>query len=124
MKIAFASKGNEKIDEHFGWCQKFFVYEVSEDDTSFLFERDSSLKKEEESEKLRYKIECIEGCDIVYVLQIGPKAAAMVQSAGILPLRSASEDESIDEAIGKIQALIKGEQPLWLKRILLKGQHE
>ena len=121
MKIAFASKENKNVDEHFGWCQRFFVYEVGEESASFVYEIDSSQQKEDESEKLLYKIECIEGCDIVYVLQIGPKAAAMVQSAGIMPLRSTGEDESIDAAITKIQALIQSEQPLWLKRILLKG---
>ncbi|MBN2767756.1 MAG: dinitrogenase iron-molybdenum cofactor biosynthesis protein [Campylobacterales bacterium] len=124
MKIAFASKENKMIDEHFGWCQKFFVYEVNRESVSFLKEIDSSLRKEDESEKLFYKIECIAECDIVYVLQIGPKAAAMVQRAGIIPLRSADEHESVDAAILKVQTLIKEEPPLWLQRILLKHQDE
>ncbi|MDD5359247.1 MAG: NifB/NifX family molybdenum-iron cluster-binding protein [Sulfurovaceae bacterium] len=120
MKIAFASKQNVYIDEHFGWCERFFVYEVSGDGFSFAREIDSSLKYENEGEKLLYKIECIDACDIVYVLQIGPKAANMVQSAGIFPLKSSSETESIEDALQKIQYLINNNPPLWLKRILLK----
>lgn len=121
MTIAFASKQNTHIDEHFGWCERFFVYEVNSESCSFVREIDSSLKYENEGEKLLYKIECIEGCDIVYVLQIGPKAANMVQNAGIFPLKSSSEEESIEEVLQKIQNLINENPPLWLKRILFKG---
>jgi len=120
MKIAFASKDNLYINEHFGWCQKFFVYEVDKDGFSFVEEIDSSLKYEAEAEKLLYKIECIEECDIVYVSQIGPKAGNMVQNAGIFPLKSSSESQSIQEALVQIQKLINDNPPLWLKRILLK----
>lgn len=57
----------------------------------------------------------------MYVLQIGPKAANMVQNAGIFPLKSSSEEESIEEALQKLQNLINENPPLWLKRILFKG---
>lgn len=56
MTIAFASKQNIYIDEHFGWCERFFVYEVNGESFSFVHEIDSSLKYENEGEKLLYKI--------------------------------------------------------------------
>ncbi|MEA3288667.1 MAG: NifB/NifX family molybdenum-iron cluster-binding protein, partial [Campylobacterota bacterium] len=87
IKIAFASKDNIHVNQHFGWCEKFYIYEIDGDSFSLVDEVDSSLKKEEEVEKLNYKISCVEGCDIIYVSQIGPKAANMVQSAGIYPMR-------------------------------------
>jgi len=121
IKIAFASKDNIHVNQHFGWCEKFYIYEVSGETFSLVDEVDSSLKKEEEVEKLTYKIECVDGCDIIYVSQIGPKAANMVQSAGIYPMRSVSEDEKIEDVISSIQKMINGNAPLWLKRILLKG---
>jgi nitrogen fixation protein NifX len=120
MKIAFASKDNIHVNQHFGWCEKFYIYEVDGDSFSLIDEVDSSLKKEEEVEKLTYKIECVQGCDIIYVSQIGPKAANMVQSAGIYPMRSSSEDEKIEDVIKSLQKMINGNAPLWLKRILLK----
>jgi nitrogen fixation protein NifX len=121
MKIAFASKDNIHVNQHFGWCEKFYIYEVDGDSFSLIDEVDSSLKKEEEVEKLTYKIECVQGCDIIYVSQIGPKAANMVQSAGIYPMRSSSEDEKVEDVIASLQKMINGNAPLWLKRILLKG---
>lgn len=122
MKIAFASKDNIYVNQHFGWCERFYIYEVDGENFSLIDEVNSSLKKEDEVEKLTYKIECVDGCDLIYVLQIGPKAANMVQSAGIYPMKSSSEDEKIEDVINSLQKMINGNPPLWLKRILLKGK--
>ena len=121
IKIAFASKDNIHINQHFGWCEKFYLYSVDGDNYTFEEEIDSSLKKDEEVEKLLYKLECIETCDIIYVSQIGPKAANMVQAAGIYPLRSKNEDEKIEDSLKSIQKMINTNAPLWLKRILMKN---
>jgi nitrogen fixation protein NifX len=121
MKIAFASKDNEFVNQHFGWCETFYIYDVTEDDFSLISEVDSSLKFNDEREKLEYKISCLEDSDIVYVSQIGPKASAMVQSANIYPMRSSHEGEKIEDVIGSLQKLMKENPPLWLKRIMMKG---
>lgn len=121
MKIAFASKENIYVNQHFGWCEKFYIYNIDENKYELVDEIDSSLKYEDEVDKLTYKINCIQGCDIIYVSQIGPKAANMVQSSGIYPMRASSEDEEIEDVIISLQKMIKNNPPLWLKRILLKG---
>lgn len=121
MKVAFASTDGVHVNQHFGWCEMFYIYEVFEDDFNPIHEIDSTLKFENEIEKLEYKINCLEDSDIVYVLQIGPKAATLVQSAGIYPLKSTHENERIEDVIKSLQKLINGNTPLWLKRILLKN---
>lgn len=120
MKIAFASKDGEIVNEHFGWCERFFIYEVNENSYKLVEEIDSSKKYEEEVDKLEYKIECISGSDIVYVTQIGPKAANMVKLAGVYPMRSSNEEEKIEDVLKSLQKLMLDNPPLWLKRILLK----
>jgi nitrogen fixation protein NifX len=120
MKIAFASKDGIFVNEHFGWCEKFFIYEVDGEEHTFVDERDSSLKFDEEVDKLEYKINCLEDSDIVYVSQIGPKAANMVKSVGIYPMKSSSENERIEDVLVSLKKLIKNNPPLWLQRILLK----
>lgn len=120
MKVAFASKDGVHVNQHFGWCEMFYIYEVFEDDFNLVHEVDSILKFDDEIEKLEYKINCLEDSDIVYVLQIGPKAANLVQSAGIYPLKSGHENEKIEDVISSLQKLIKNNPPLWLKRILMK----
>jgi nitrogen fixation protein NifX len=119
IKIAFASKDGINVNEHFGWCEKFYIYGVDQDNYELLKEVDSSLKHEQEVDKLEYKIECIDNSDIVYVTQIGPKAANMVKYAGTYPMKASSEDEKIEDVLKSIQKMI-GNPPLWLKRILLK----
>lgn len=122
IKIAFASKDNKYINQHFGWCENFYIYEITNDDYTFLQEIDSSLKYDDEVEKLNYKISCLEDSDIVYVVQIGPKASNMVQSAGIYPIKASSESEKIEDVILSIQKMMNGDNaPLWFKRIMLKG---
>ncbi len=119
IRIAFASKDGENVNEHFGWCENFYVYEITQDSFSFIEKIDSSKKYEEEVDKLEYKIECVSGCDIVYVTQIGPKAANMVNLANIYPMRASKESEKIEDVISSMQKLMQN-PPLWLKRILLK----
>ena len=121
IKIAFASKDNLHVNQHFGWCEKFFIYEISPSSSRFIRESDASLKHESEVDKLDYKIECLEESDIVYVLQLGPKASAMVKSAGVYPMHSSGEEQKIDEVIVALQKMMSDSTPLWLKRIMMKA---
>jgi nitrogen fixation protein NifX len=121
MKIAFASKDSIHINQHFGWCEKFYIYQVDEELYELINEVDSSLQYSDEIDKLEYKISCLEDSDIVYTSQIGPKAANMVKMVGIYPLKSAHDGEKIEDVIKSLQKLMKDNPPLWLKRILLKS---
>ncbi len=120
MKIAFASKDGIHINEHFGWCEKFYLYEIDGEKITFLQQIDSSLKYDEEIEKLTYKIESIQEAQIICVSQIGPKAANMVQKVGIYPMRASSENDTIEDTLISLQKMINENTPLWLQRILLK----
>jgi len=116
MKIAFASTDKIHIDQHFGWSKTFQLFEVNKEDSSFIKELDSSQEYEDEHEKLTYKIGTINEADMLYCTQIGPSASKMVQAAKIHPIRS-SGDESIAQAIEKLQEMLNGNPPPWLLRI-------
>lgn len=120
MKIAFASKDGEYVNEHFGWCETFYIYEIDEESFALVSEVDSSLKLEDEVDKLEYKISCLEDSDILCVQQIGPKAANMVKMAGIYPIKAQSEKDRIIDTIKSLQTLMRDNPPLWLKRITLR----
>jgi len=120
MIISFASLDGSHANQHFGWCEKFYMYKVNEDSFSFIKEIDASLKYDDEVDKLEYKINCIQDSDIVCVSQIGPKAANLVQKCGIYPMKS--NEEEIDKILKSFQNMVKNNPPLWLKRILLKGK--
>lgn len=118
MKIAFASKDNIHVNEHFGWCKEFFIYEINGDKFSFIKSVDSSIEIDDEIDKLTYKIECIEDADILYVQQIGPKASMMVKSCKIFPMQSSRENEKIEDVLN---SLIKMQEnpPIWMRRLLV-----
>ena len=118
MIIAFASKDGVKVDEHFGWSKKFYFYKIVDNSYEFYKEVDSSKKLESEVDKLTYKIETLEDTNILYVLQIGPKASTMVKSAGIMPLKSSSKNELIEDVLKKIIELKNGNPPLWMRRFI------
>lgn len=120
MIVSFASLDGVHVNQHFGWCEKFYMYKVDEDSFSFIKEIDSSLEYDDEVDKLEYKINCINNSDIVCVSQIGPKAANLVQKCGIYPMKS--NDENIEDILKYFQSMIKRNPPLWLQRILLKGK--
>ena len=120
IKIAFASKDGILVNQHFGWCETFYIYEMDENTATLVSQQDASQKYEDEVEKLIYKIESLDNSDIVYVLQIGPKAANMVKKVGIYPMKSAHEEEKIEDVIASLQNLMRGESPLWLKRIVMR----
>ncbi|HHB94783.1 MAG TPA: dinitrogenase iron-molybdenum cofactor biosynthesis protein [Campylobacterales bacterium] len=122
MKIAFASKDNIYVNQHFGWCEKFFIYEIDATKSYFINEIDTSLKQDSEIDKLNYKISCLDDSDIVYVLQLGPKASAMVKSAGIYPMQSSGDTQTIKEVIKALQNMMSTQTPLWLKRVMMRGK--
>ncbi|MCV6607189.1 MAG: dinitrogenase iron-molybdenum cofactor biosynthesis protein [Campylobacterales bacterium] len=119
IKIAIASTDGINVNQHFGWCQAFYIYQVTKSSFSHIKTIDSSEEKDTEGDKLEYKISCLDNSDIVYVTQIGPKAAGMVQNAGIYPMKSFMDEEPIEKVLMAIQKMMNT-PPLWLKRIMVQ----
>ena len=117
MKIAFASKDNIYVNQHFGWCKEFYIYEILENDYNFIKTVYSFLEIDDEIEKLTYKIECLEDSDILYVQQIGPKASRMVQSCKIFPMQSSRENEKIEDILNQLIKM-RSNPPIWMRRLL------
>lgn len=118
MKIAFASLDNIHVNEHFGWCKKFYIYEIVHDCYHFVKEVDSSYELKDEVEKLSYKINCLEDSTILYVQQIGPKASLMVKASNIFPMQASKENEKIENVLNSLIKM-KENPPLWMKRLLV-----
>ena len=121
MNIAFSSSSGELIDQHFGWSKSFYLYKVDKESSEFIRVIDSSDEPEGEKEKLNYKIGTISDADIMYCTQIGPTASKMIQASGIHPVRVA-ENESIQDAIAKLQEILNDAPAPWLLRIYYKAE--
>lgn len=118
MKVAFASTDNIYVNDHFGWCKCFYLYELHNDTYTFIKELPSPNELTEEGEKLSYKISCLEDANILCASHIGPRASMMVKSSGIFVLRSEKEDESIEDVLKSLITLKNTNPPLWMQRFL------
>ncbi|NML16113.1 nitrogen fixation protein NifX [Azohydromonas caseinilytica] len=125
MKVAFATQDQQRVDAHFGWAKHLAVYEVTAESCAFVedFAFGDNLAEDGDEDKLAPKLAAIGDCAIVYVGAIGGSAAARVVAAGIHPVKVTGPD-SISDILSRLQEVLKGTPPPWLRKALLKGQEK
>ena len=123
MKVAFATQDLARVDAHFGWAKHLAVYEVDAAGHRFVqtFPFGEDLAEDGNEDKLAPKLEAIKDCAIVYVAAIGGSAAARVVASKIHPIKVA-QPEPIAELLVKMQDVLKGTPPPWLRKVLEKDQ--
>jgi len=121
MKIAFTTQDKERVDAHFGWAPSIVVYDVTPTGHQFVesFEFGGSLEEDGDEDKLTPKLEAIADCAIVYVTAIGGSAAARVVAMKIHPVK-VPQPESIVGILDKLQTVLQGTPPPWLRKALAK----
>lgn len=121
MKIAFATQDKERVDAHFGWAKSIVVYEVSPEGHHFIesFDFGDKLEEDGDEDKLAPKLEAIKDVAILYVAAIGGSGAARVVAMKIHPIK-VPQPESIAEILEKLQGVLKGTPPPWLRKALAK----
>lgn len=123
MKIAFATEDQQHVDAHFGWAKCIAVYDVSPEGYHFVenFTFADGLEEDGNEDKLTPKLEAIKDVAIVYVTAIGGSAAARVVANKIHPIKL-PQPEPIVSLLEKLQTVLKGTPPPWLRKALLKDQ--
>ena len=121
MKIAFATQDHKHVDAHFGWAKHIAIYEVSPDGHRFLNEAafEGDLLEDGGEDKLTPKLAAIKDCAILYVAAIGGSGAARVVASKIHPIK-VNEPEAIDTILDKLQLVLAGTPPPWLRKAMLK----
>jgi nitrogen fixation protein NifX len=123
MKVAFATQDCKRIDAHFGWARNIAIYNIDPDgfalDKIVAFEGD--LKEDGDEDKLAPKLEAIRDCSILVVAAIGGSGAARVVAQNIHPMK-VPEPEPIEAMLLKLQDVLKGTPPPWLRKVMAKGQ--
>ncbi|MDR2127752.1 MAG: nitrogen fixation protein NifX [Burkholderiaceae bacterium] len=121
MKIAFATQDKECVNAHFGWAKAIVTYEVTPHGHRFVecFDFDGKLEEDGDEDKLAPKLDAIRDCAILYVAAIGGSGAARVVAQKIHPVKVA-QPEPIAEILDKLQAVLQGTPPPWLRKALAK----
>ena len=123
MKIAFATQDLKRVDAHFGWAKNIAIYDVTPTGHRFVeaVQFDGDLQEDGNEDKLAPKLAIIKDCAILYVAAIGGSGAARVVAHNIHPIKVA-QPEVIVEILDKLQQVLAGTPPPWLRKALLKGQ--
>ena len=124
MKVAFASTDKVHVDEHFGQASEFYIWEIGSEDASFngVIQVQSDADAPGHSDdKIEARTAALSDCALVYVGEIGGPAAARLVQKKIHPIKS-KERESIAVVVAKLQEVLKGNPPPWLRKAMLKGE--
>jgi len=123
MKVAFASTDKIHIDEHFGHAEEFYIWEIGPEAASFsgvVQVRDEAIAGHSD-DKIEARGAALQDCALVYVAEIGGPAAARLVQKRIHPLKS-KDREPITEVVAKLQEVLKGNPPPWLRKAMLKSE--
>jgi nitrogen fixation protein NifX len=123
MKVAFATQDEQRVDAHFGWAKHLAIYDVTPEGFSFVqtFHFGEDLAEDGNEDKLAPKLDAIHDCAILYVAAIGGSGAARVVALKIHPIK-VPQPEPILDILEKLQEVLKGTPPPWLRKALGKGQ--
>ncbi|MBP8306472.1 MAG: nitrogen fixation protein NifX [Burkholderiaceae bacterium] len=123
MKIAFATQDQQRVDAHFGWARHLAVYDITPEGYHFIADHafGEDLAEDGNEDKLAPKLDIIKDCAIVYVAAIGGSAAARVVASKIHPVK-VTQPEPILDILDRLQVVLQGTPPPWLRKALLKGQ--
>nr|WP_224408213.1 nitrogen fixation protein NifX [Afifella sp. IM 167] len=124
LRIAVATQDLKNLNAHFGSAKKFAIYEVTADSSRFVsaaaFEEvsdESGAHRPEGEDRITPKVEALKGCHLLFCLAIGGPSAAKVINAKIHPVKL-PRPEPIDEVIGRVQTMMEGNPPPWLRKVM------
>lgn len=120
MKVAFTSSDGRFVDEHFGMARDFFVWEVGPREAAFVSKVSALATSEDEEDRITARASAIAGCAIVYTVQIGGPAAAKLVARRIHPMKTGAE-VPVAELVARLQEVLRGTPPPWLRKAMGGG---
>lgn len=125
MKVAFATNDLKRVDAHFGGARQMVFYEITEASSRLIeavqFDNasaeDGTHDPSDNDDRLGPKVEALKGCSLLFVLAIGGPAAARVICLKVHPIKL-SAVEPIADVISRVQGMLKGNPPPWLRKAL------
>ena len=121
MKVAFASTDKVHVDEHFGKAEEFYIWEIGPEEAALSGVAQLNTEEGDIDDKIEARTSVLADCALVYVGEIGGPAAARLVQKKIHPIKS-KEREPITVVVEKLQEVLKGNPPPWLRKAMLKGE--
>ncbi len=122
IRVACASNKGEKLDGHFGSCQRFLIYQLTQDEMRLVDIR-AVDEAQAEGDKNAYRASLIDDCQLLFIASIGGPAAAKVVRAGVHPIKKPDAGDARDE-LAALQSRIGPKAPPWLAKVLGQSPEE
>lgn len=120
LRVVFASLDGERVDQHFGSAQAFFVYAVDACQATLLTSTHFGYEKNDGDEnKLKPKLTWLAGGDIVYCSAIGVSATKQLISLGITPIK-VPVGVGVETLLSDIKSQLQNGAEFWLANIIKK----
>lgn len=145
LRVAVTTDSLVKCDANFVAAKQMVFYDVSADDSEFVdvvhFSRggkkgpggglgmanggrcvmeDMGDDDGTGFDPIVERVEALRDCSILMTSGISDLAAVRVQDASVFPVKSERERE-IDEVIDAVQIMLRGNPPLWVRRVMRDG---
>jgi nitrogen fixation protein NifX len=117
MKVAFASRDGQQIDEHFGQATSFHIWEIEPERAQCLEKIETRLLRGDNEDQIIAKATALEGCVIACSTQIGGPAAAKLVARHIHPMKT-NQIMPIKDMISQLQEVLRGDMPPWLAKAM------
>lgn len=122
IKVAFASGDMKTVDQHFGAAESFALYAVDAEHNRLVEAvQFGKLKMDGNEDKLKAKINALDGCVAVYANAIGGSAVNQLKAGGIQPVK-VSPGAPIAELIAALQDELRQGPSAWLARAIEQAQ--
>jgi nitrogen fixation protein NifX len=121
MKVAFASRTGERVDEHFGTAAAFHIWEIGPDEAHPAGTVVPVTGPDgDEEDRIESRTSALAGCAIVCTVAIGGPPAAKLVARRIHPMKTGTE-VAIADLVEKLQEVLRGTPPPWLRKALHGG---
>jgi len=124
MKVAFARTDKVHVNEHFGQATEFYIWDIGPEEAAFSgivqVQAEADMPGHSD-DKIEARGAALADCALVYVGEIGGPAAARLVAKKIHPIKS-KDGEPITAVVEKLQEVLKGNPPPWLRKAMLKGE--
>lgn len=122
LRVGFATNDGVHVDQHFGWCRRFDIYDVSPEGWTTVGSRILEVPDAEgESPRVEARVDLVADCAILHVSAIGGGAAARVVAARIHPVK-VLETTEISSLLDRLQQVLRGTPPPWMRKLLASGE--
>jgi len=126
MRVAVATQDRVTADGHFASARVFMFFNVTRDSVELVDDVSFDVVTDEEGsrsgpeggeDRLGAKLDAIRGSALMFITAIGGPAAARVVRNNVHPIKLTAP-EPIDQVLARIQTMLRGNPPPWLRKIV------